>query len=102
MNHQVIDNDPLFITVTGRPMDRNIIRQLLGRIGENAGVANVHPHRFRHTFAIEFLRSGGNIFVLQRLLGHATLTMVTNYLDIADSDDKNAHRNASPADRWSL
>jgi integrase/recombinase XerD len=99
---QTFPDDPLFLTQEGRAMDRNNIRHLLVALGERCGVNNVHPHRFRHTFAIQYLRNGGDIFTLQRMLGHRSLTMVLNYLDLADADTQAVHRKASPADRWRL
>ena len=82
-------------------MDRNNVRNLLATIGKNAQVANVHPHRFRHTFAIEFLRNGGNVFALKEILGHADLKSVLIYLELADKDIDAARRH-SPADNWGL
>lgn len=93
---------PLIATEHNRPLDRHNVDHILARIGERAGVPNCHPHRFRHTFAILYLRNGGDPFTLQRILGHSTLTMVNRYLSIAQADLATAHRKASPVDNLRL
>lgn len=40
-------------------------------------------HVLRHTFASHFIMNGGNILVLQKLLGHSTLTMTMRYAHLA-------------------
>lgn len=95
-------SSPFIATKQNRFLDRNQLAHILRRIGVAAGVLDTHPHKFRHTFAIEYLRNGGDIFTLQRLLGHSSLEMVKHYLNISDGDAENAHRKASPADRWRL
>ena len=93
---------PLFVSAGARPFTRDSLRILVRRLGERAGLTHVHPHKFRHTFAITYLRSGGDVFTLQSLLGHGSLDMVRHYAQIAEVDVENAHRKASPVDNWRL
>lgn len=96
------DEDPLVVSSTGLHLTRDGLRQLLDRIGKRAEVKNVHPHRFRHTFAIEYLRNGGDVYTLQMILGHSDLTMCRRYLNIATGDVQRVHRHASPVANWNL
>ena len=57
---------------------------------------------FTPTGAINFLRNHGNIFALQRILGHESLDMVKRYLMIAQTDLQKAHQDASPVMNWLL
>lgn len=86
----------------GGQLKRQAVRLMIMRTGERAGVHGASPHRFRHTFAINFLRNGGHIAALQDLLGHSTLEMVRRYARLAEVDVANAQRIASPADKWGL
>jgi len=95
-------NAPLFLGKFNRPLNRDALRLLMNSLGGKVGVKKCHPHRFRHTFAITYLRSGGDIFTLKSLLGHGSLDMVEHYARIAEVDIEQAHRKASPADNWRL
>jgi len=59
--------------------DRGRLYYLLECIAKRAGVQGAYPHRFRHTFACNFLEAGGDIGNLRLLLGHATWAMSALY-----------------------
>ena len=93
------DSERLFLNRSGGPLDIRGVALMVRRISKKAGVNGVHVHRLRHTFAISFLRAGGDVFSLQYLLGHSTLQMTQRYLQSLNADDAvNAHRRFSPMD----
>lgn len=94
--------DPLFVSKYDRAMSREKLSDMVSKIGTKAGVKGVHTHRFRHTFAIQYLKNGGNAFTLQAMLGHQSLETVKIYLRLAQVDIDTVHRKASPVDNWRL
>jgi integrase/recombinase XerD len=95
-------DERLFVSRRRRPYNRDALLKLTRSLGDSAGVGNAHPHRFRHTFAINYLRNGGDAYTLQMLLGHSTMEMVKTYLQLAHADAAKAHRRASPVANWDL
>lgn len=93
---------PLFISQADRPFNKDSLRVLINRLGARAEAKKTYPHKFRHTFTITYLRSGGDVFTLQSLLGHGSLDMVRHYAQIAEVDVEQAHRKTSPADNMRL
>jgi len=88
----------LFLNRDGEPLELIGMKILIKRMGLKAGI-KLHPHQLRHTFAISFLRAGGDVFSLQYLLGHSTLNMTQRYLQSLNAEDAaNAHRKFSPLD----
>jgi site-specific recombinase XerD len=72
---------PLFCTKNGGELWTSYIRDMLKRLARQAGIERrVHPHAFRHTFAVEMARAGMPAPLLQRLLGHSNLGTTTTYL----------------------
>jgi len=100
-----VENDedaPLFTTIYDKPLNRDSLRLIFRRLGEAVGLKACHPHMFRHTFAISYLRSDGDVLTLQTLLGHASLEMVKRYARLAKIDLQRSHGRASPVDNWGL
>ena len=93
---------PLFGNRQHTPLNRHAVRLAFRRIGQRAGVLRCYPHRMRHTFAIQFLRNGGNVYALQAALGHSTLDMVKRYLEIVQADIDVQMDKASPVKAWGL
>jgi len=62
-------------------------------------VKRLHAHLCRHTFAINYLLNGGDIFSLREILGHTTLDMVNHYLHFTNSQITDQHRKYSPMDK---
>lgn len=94
--------DRVFLTFQGRPLPYRRATFVLQRLAKKTGIENVHPHRFRRTAAIQFLRNNGSLFALQKMLGHETLDMVRRYVELASDDVEQAHKTASPVDNWNL
>jgi site-specific recombinase XerD len=91
-------SDKLFLNRSGEPFDFFGVSIFLRRLGDKAKV-KVHAHQLRHTFAISFLRAGGDVFSLQYLLGHSTLQMTQRYLQsLSANDAARAHQKFSPLD----
>jgi site-specific recombinase XerD len=101
--HRRENSDRVFLTKTGEPLEADAIKLMIRRLGKKAGIPEVHVHRMRHTFAISFLRAGGDIFPLKYLLGHSRLSMVENYLKSLNAEDAaRAHQRFSPINNMNL
>lgn len=94
------DVQELWLTEEGTPLRNRGVQSLVKQLKERAGISSGGGvHRFRHTFALSFLRTDKNVFNLQYLLGHSDLDMVRRYtLTLGMEDALKAHEKASPPD----
>lgn len=68
--------------------------------GDQAGIEGLHPHRFRHTFAHDFLMAGGQERDLKRLAGWTSDVMLERYgASAADARARSAARRMKRGDR---
>ncbi len=93
------NNAPAFISeLTNKRLTLYGLIQVMQRLKERSGVEGVTCHGFRRTFAIEFLRGGGNVYVLAKLMGHSGIEVLKRYLAITQDDLKSAHEKYAPGD----
>ena len=87
-----------FLGRTGKRMERCRVRRTISRYGKRAGIEGVRvsPHTLRHTFAVFYVRNGGDSCSLQEILGHTTLEMTRNYVHLARRDIAEQHKKFSP------
>ena len=84
----------------GIPLQSNGLKQLLRRLGRQAGLSKVHAHRFRHTFATWAIEQDARELDVQYLLGHASPDMVRRYASTYSSEQAaRRHVMFSPAER---
>jgi site-specific recombinase XerD len=96
--HRTAQGEALFLDRSGQPLTPRAVKIMVKRLGIQAGI-RVHPHQLRHTFAINFLRAGGDVFSLRYLLGHSSLAMTERYLQSLNAEDAaRAHQRFSPLD----
>jgi site-specific recombinase XerD len=75
----------LLVTSAGQPVRVGTCTRMLHRLGARLGF-RVHAHKFRHTFATTYLRNGGDMERLRRILGHTTYAMVMRYVHLRKDD----------------
>ena len=95
---------PLFCTLNGEPLWGSYVRTLCKRLAAKAGVEKrVHPHGFRHGWALGQVQSGTSLNAIQVLLGHGSLHTTSVYLQhiaptaaVAEATAKTAHLAVDP------
>ncbi len=80
-------NSLLFTTLKGNEIYDRYLRAMVKRRAKIAGITkDVHPHLLRHTFATDLLRSTKNIRLVQKALGHASLSSTMIYTHVYDEE----------------
>ena len=83
-------HDVLFVvlkgSLRGRSMSPPGLRSVFRHHRKRSSVARANPHRFRHTFAADMVRSGISVPALMRLMGHSRIEMTLRYVNLSAKD----------------
>jgi integrase/recombinase XerC len=85
---------PLLTRPDGRPLSYSWLRTRVAAFGQAADVANLTPHRLRHTLATRLLNAGMDITRIQKLLGHEHLCTTMIYARVQDATVEADYRQA--------
>ncbi len=80
------NEDYVFCTVYGEQLKRVTLNNTMKEYNNSRGVVKTGIHRWRHTFAKQWILNHGDILKLQKILNHSNLEMVKNYVNIFTND----------------
>lgn len=80
--------DYLFCNIYGEKLKEDTIKSAIRQYNLRRGVNKTSIHLFRHTFAKKWILAGGDMFRLQKVLGHSTIDMVKEYVNMFNDDLK--------------
>lgn len=88
MNQRITMKERVF------PITRRRVQYIIAELAEKAGVARkdrqIHPHMFRHSFAINFLKANPRnpyaLIILQKILDHSSIHVTTGYTQFVQTD----------------
>ena len=78
--------DYLFCNEYGDRLTKSTFYHSLYEYHKRRGIEKTGIHRYRHTFAKKWIMMGGNVVSLQKILGHSSLDITQNYLNLLVSD----------------
>ena len=87
----------VFCSRDGARLEQNNVRRDFKAVCRRLKISGVKGgfHVLRHTFAVNYVRNGGDVFRLQRVLGHTTLDMTRRYVDLQTADLQAVHSKLS-------
>ncbi|MCC9600324.1 site-specific tyrosine recombinase XerD [Stieleria sp. JC731] len=90
-------HDELFLSRSGRPLDRIQLWRLVKHYARRAGIdSDISPHSLRHSFATHLLAGGADLRQVQEMLGHASIQTTQIYTHVEHSRLKKVHQQFHP------
>ncbi|MDP6929035.1 MAG: tyrosine recombinase [Planctomycetota bacterium] len=97
LRRRAMTTETLFLSRTGRPLDRVRIYQIVRAAAAQAGITVAcSPHSLRHSFATHLVAGGADLRTVQELLGHASLATTQIYTHVDHERLKDTHGKFHP------
>ena len=96
--HKISDDDLIFLGDRGAPLKASGFQRDLKQARINLGLPQTAtPHALRHSFATHLLKNGGDLRVIQELLGHSSLSTTQIYTEVDDISLEKTYREKNPS-----
>lgn len=94
------EDDYLFCNAYGGQLTASGLANAISRYNTRRGVLKTSIHLFRHTFARLFIKNGGDILRLQRLLGHSCIQQTMDYVNLFGRDLAKDYDKINPLEQF--
>lgn len=91
-------DDYLFINTYGEQLTKGAFEKSIIRYNTDRGISITSIHAFRHSFAKMYVKNGGDVFRLQKLLGHSDISTTRIYVNLFANDIKENYEKFNPLD----
>lgn len=86
----------VFLNARGGRLTRQSVHTIVANAGLTIGVANLHPHTLRHSFATHMLEGGADLRVIQEILGHSDISTTQIYTHVNRTYMREEYLHAHP------
>lgn len=97
---EILPSQPIFRGARGGALNAGIVQKLVRELRAQMGLPETAtPHALRHSFATHLLQAGGDLRVIQELLGHASLSTTQVYTGVDQARLMEVYDRAHPRNR---